>query len=130
MTEKADVLQKLDTIRNEADRIMKLFENGRVPQARAAHAQESLRALKEKLQAEYKRMNTIKGEAALADIELRYYKPAIDDAWANTALGSVRWNSRPDNRWLDALWSVADYMSYWGGNLKSAAEKQALKPGG
>jgi hypothetical protein len=49
-------------------------------------AQELFRALKNKLQAEYKRMATGRGSAALSDVESRFYKPAIDDAWANTLL--------------------------------------------
>jgi hypothetical protein len=48
----------MNTIREESDRILKLFENGHVPQGRVHEAQESFRALKNKLQAEYKRMAT------------------------------------------------------------------------
>ena len=110
MTE-AEVLQKLDAIRGESDRILKLFENGIVPHAKVPEVQQLFRTLKEKLQAEYRRMATVRGEAALSEVEARCYKPAIDDAWANTVIGSVRWNSRPDRRWHDALWEV---RAIWG----------------
>jgi hypothetical protein len=118
---KADVLQRMDAIREESDCILKLVENGHFPQGKVREAQELFRALKEKLQAEYKRMGTGRGEAALSDVEAKFYKPAIDDAWANTGISGVRWNTRPDHRWHDALWGVSDYMGYWSGNLTSAA---------
>jgi hypothetical protein len=111
----------MDAIRGESDSILRLFENGHVPQGRVGQAQELFRGLKEKLQAEYKRMATRRGDAALSDVEARFYKPAIDDAWANTGISGVRWNTRPDRRWHDALWSVSDYMGYWSGGLKGAA---------
>jgi hypothetical protein len=115
----ADVLQKLDAIRDESNRILKLFENGRVPQANVREAQELFRALKEKLQSEYKRMATVRGQAALTKVEAHSFKPAIDDAWANTDIASTRWNSRPDHRWHDALWNVRGYMEYWSEDLRS-----------
>jgi hypothetical protein len=74
-----------------------------VPQAQVAHSQELFRALKEKLEVEYKRMATGKGQATLSEVEANFYHPAINDAWANTVLGRVRWNSRPDREWHDAL---------------------------
>ena len=116
----ADVLQKMDAIRDESDRILKLFEAGRVLQANVPEARELFRALKEKLQSEYKRMATVRGEAALSKVEAHFYKPAIDAAWANTAIASTRWNSRPDHHWHDALWNVRGYMEYWSGDLRSA----------
>jgi hypothetical protein len=121
MTE-AEVLQKLDAIRDESERISKLFESGRVPVAKVPEAQELFRTLKEKLRADYRRMATISGEAALSEVEAHFYKPAIDDAWANTGISSIRWNSRPDHRWHDALWNVRDYMGHWSGNLSSAGK--------
>lgn len=119
----AEVLEKLAAIRSEADAIMKLFENGRVPQASVQQAQALFRALKEKLQADYKRMATVRGEAALSEVERHFYKPAIDDAWANTVIGRVRWNTRPDHHWHDALWSVADYMGFWTSNVTNAGTR-------
>lgn len=124
---RADVLRKLDEIRREVDDIVKLFENGFVPQGKVGQAQELFRLLKEKLQAEYKRMATASGQAALTDVESRFYKPAIDDAWANTEIGGVRWNTRPDRRWRDALGSVSDYMEYWRGNLEEASSRSIPK---
>ena len=112
------MLQKMSTIREESDCILKLFVNGSVPQKDVQKAQELFRALKEQLHAEYKRMATVKGQASLSDFESRFYKPAVDDAWANTAIGRVRWNTRPDNNWHEALWSVSDYMRYWSKNLQ------------
>jgi predicted house-cleaning noncanonical NTP pyrophosphatase (MazG superfamily) len=113
-----EVLQKLDAIREEAEQIGKIVGNGRVTQAQVPYSQELFRELKKKLETEYKRMSTVKGEANLSDVEAYFYKPAIDDAWANTTIGRVRWNSRPDSSWHEVLSSVSDYMNYWGDQLK------------
>jgi hypothetical protein len=120
---KADVLQRLDAIRDESDRILELFDNGRrVPDAKVPEARELFRALKESLQAEYKRMATVKGQAALSEVEARLYWPAIQDAWANTLVGSARWNSRPDRRWHDSLCNVSSSMRHWIGDLRSVGK--------
>jgi hypothetical protein len=118
---KADVLKQMSAIREVSDSILKLFENGHVQQRNVQEARELFRALKEKLQGEYKRMATGRGQAALSDVESRFYKPAIDDAWANTGISGVRWNNQPDHNWHDALWNVRDYMRYWSTNLERAS---------
>lgn len=115
---KAEILQKLEAIRVEADQIMKIFNPDRVPVDRVPEAQELMRALKEKLRAEYNRMATIKGEETLTDLERHFYQPAIADAWANTVIGPIRWNSRPDKDWYDALWNIENYMDHWSSGLK------------
>jgi len=119
---KAQILEKLEEIRAEAVQITKLFnENGDlVPVDRVPEAQEFMRALKEKLRAEYNRMATIKGEAALTALERHFYQPAIADAWANTVVGPIRWNSRPDKEWYDALWNIEDYMGHWISQLRNS----------
>jgi len=116
----AHVLQELEAIRDESDRILNLFENGQVPEIQIAQAQQLFRALKENLRGEYKRMSTTKDEPERSDFESRCYKTAIGDAWANSVINSVNWRSRPDNRWYNALWKVSDYMRYWSGALRSA----------
>jgi hypothetical protein len=118
---KDDVLKKMDVIENESDSILKLFENRRVPQGKVSEAQQLFGALKEKLEAEYKRMATGRGEAALSDVERRFYKPAIDDALTNSGISRIGSNTRPNHHWHDALWGVRDYMRHWGDNLKGAA---------
>lgn len=120
MTE-TDVLQKLDAIRDEADQIYKLFEKGHLPSVKVPEAQERFRSLKEKIHAEYKRMATGRGQKALSKAEAQYYKPAIDDAWANTLSGSgACWNSNPDHGWQDVLWNISDYMATWIGRLRAS----------
>lgn len=121
MTE-AEVLQELDAIRDESDRILDLFEKHCVPHAKVPEARELFRTLKEKLEAEYKRMATVKCDVALSEVEAHFHKPAIEDAWANTGISSVRRNSRPDHRWHDALWSVRDYVAHWSSDLRSSGK--------
>ncbi len=112
MTE-TEVLQKLDSIREESDQIVNLFVNDRIAQVQVAPAQERFRILKERLKAEYDRMNTAKGEAAMSEAERHFYQPAINDSLHNTGLSRLRWNSPPSKDWFDALCGVSSYMAYW-----------------
>src|ERR1700733_2752915 len=84
----------------DAEAIMRLYLEGRqMVASRVPEARDLFRTLKEELDTEYRRMDTIKGEASLSRLASAFYRPAVQDAWANSGLSSVRWNSRPDHTW-------------------------------
>jgi predicted house-cleaning noncanonical NTP pyrophosphatase (MazG superfamily) len=115
----AEVLIALQAFHDEIEAIEKIFdENGRMPSKQVGEEQEMFKALKEKLEAEYDRMATTKGQASLSDVERNFYMPAVDQGWRN--LSPVRSNSRADRKLLDALVSASHYMSYWMHNLNQA----------
>src|SRR5450759_4096144 len=110
--------QRFPDYHARVERILDLFDDRyRISRDRTEEAQSMFRVLKEDLQAEYKSMDTGTGQARLSAAERVFYHPAICDAWANTGVSSVRWDSRPDRRWHDALWSVGDYMKHWQSSL-------------
>jgi len=87
---------------------------------RTRDAQELFRDLKTHLDSEYRKMRGSKNEALLSPLERDFYQPFIADAWANSGISGVRWDSDPST-WKDALWSVSDYVVHWTGSLKRAS---------
>jgi hypothetical protein len=95
-----------------AERLRKILD--RVDQIEGAannrdRATETFRSLKVDLEAEFRRMDTRSGQARLSEAEKAFYWPAILDAWADTAISSVRWNS-PPARWHTALYEIGSSM--------------------
>ncbi|MCZ6541262.1 MAG: hypothetical protein O6704_06390 [Nitrospinae bacterium] len=118
--DKESVEQELLRFEEKVDRIVGFFDSrGHISRNAVAEVQSLFRELKEDLKSEYKSMDTIRGQASLSDIEDQFYQPAIRDAWANTRISSIPWNSQPNQQWCDVLIEVSDYMSYWRNNLKS-----------
>jgi hypothetical protein len=116
-----EILSRLTEIEKQTTFIMNLFDkNTRMPQEKIEESQFLLQKLKEDLSIEYKRMGTVRGEKSLSQLEANFYHPAIRDAWANSCLSSLKWNSRPDGKWFSVLYDVSGYMSYWKENLLSA----------
>jgi hypothetical protein len=124
----AEIRERLRDIGTEADALMMLFKDGRVSAAEAEQARERFRLLKEQLESAYRSMATVRGEAALSRVASAFYWPAIQDAWANSGISGVRWDTHPHDKWFDALYEVRFYMSYWGDNLKRAEEKKVPVP--
>jgi hypothetical protein len=129
MTEKSpataeEVCLRLQGIGTEADAMMDRFSNGHVPHDQVEQVRERFKSLKERLESAYRRMDTLRGEAELSQAAELFYWPAIQDAWANSGISSVRWDSRPDNNWFDALYEVRFYMNYWAGNLRDSKEQK------
>lgn len=115
---------KLQQLEERTDNIMAFFDShGHVSRNKVADVQLLFKEFKEDLKSEYKCMDTIKGQASLSDVEAQFYRPAIGDAWANTRISSIPWNSQPTQRWRDVLADVGDYMRYWRSSLKNINEK-------
>jgi hypothetical protein len=118
MTE-SEILQRLQVIENEADRILKLFEvDGQVPLGSVDQAQILFQTLKRTLGSEYKRM-VGKGRAKLSVTEFVLYEPAITDAWISSGIRGVLRNSQPSGKWIFALYGVKNYIGHRINNFKS-----------
>lgn len=113
-----EIETRLKKFGEDTEAIMHLFADGRVPASNVPEARDRFRALKQELDNEYRRMATVKGEAALSSVASAFYWPAIQDAWANSGVSGLRWNTRPDHKWFDALYQVRFYVSYWADGLK------------
>jgi hypothetical protein len=79
-----EIRERLQQIGTEADALMGLFNNGRVPASEVEQVKERFRAMKEQLESACRSMDTVRGEAALSRAASAFYWPAIQDAWANT----------------------------------------------
>ena len=105
------VQQRIKAVESRITSIREMISAGQ-----KSEAQELFRDLKAHLDAEYRRMSPAKAEAKLSAVERAFYLPFIQDAWANTGISGVRWNSDPA-KWRDALWSISDYVGYWTASL-------------
>jgi len=117
-----DIDQRLEKLENNVEAIINLFDSDgscHISQPNMTLAQALFKKLKEDFKAEYKRMDSVREQANLSEDELAFYHPAISNAWANSTISRVRWNSRPDGSWFSALYEVQGYMSYWRDQLKS-----------
>jgi hypothetical protein len=121
---KQEVMQRVQEIADEADCIMKLFQTDHhVPRAKVQEARELLRALKEKLQSEYKRMDTFNKRETLSDVESAFYQPAIASAWANSGISGISPNTTPTYRWFSALYCVRHDMGHTSSQLEDVQSK-------
>jgi len=108
----------MDDMRQLSERILQLFERGQVPPAKRDEARQLFRLLKQQLETEYQDLVARREHGTLNDIEAGFYLPALQDAWVNTIIISLPWDSRPSDRWDSALSDVSYYMTHWSYALK------------
>lgn len=68
-----------------------------------AQAQALLKSLKGDLEAEYRKMSTVRGRQELTEIETAYYYPTIHQTFAEI---SVATNTIPDGKWHSNLYGA------------------------
>jgi hypothetical protein len=119
--DRTSIMARLEAIKQQVQHINQLVKLGEPADIEIAREQFS--RLKEHLRAEYRRMDTKKGEARLSDLEKAFYWAAIQDAWANTVLPQTRADWTP-SKWHDALWNVEDYVDYHLDGLRRSQEQE------
>jgi hypothetical protein len=115
-----EIEAKLQKWLQDSEAVMSLFPDDHdfMSTSNVPAAQNQLRVLKEELEWEYHRMETVKGQEGLSDVAKLFYWPAVQDAWANSGISAVKFNSRPNHKWFDALYQVRFSMGYWIDGLK------------
>ena len=106
MDDREQIITRLQSIESRVQEINRVLEGRSIDEAR-----ERFRELKQHLEDEYRKIDTIKGEAKLSRLEKAFYAPAIRDALTNTGISNISPTSRPE-KWKDALWGVEDYMRH------------------
>lgn len=100
----------IDLIQEHSDRTSPKFE---------LHLAEGyFHELKEHVRAEYDRMKTVRGQAALSEAESAWYWPAVQEAWANS-LSPARFGR--DGKWRSYVIDAEDQIRWYISNLKDAA---------
>jgi IS5 family transposase len=104
-----DLLQKYV---DDIDDLLALLGGMRSPadKADAAKARAMLKALKQRLDYDYREGQTEKSRSRLSEIDLRYYRPAVEGAHSHLKLKA---SSALDQRWIDALTAARDEMSLY-----------------
>jgi hypothetical protein len=82
-------------------------------------ARTMMRELKERLASEDRRMSTVRGAAALSEVERAYYAPAVSEACAEI---SVRWTSVPGEAWMAELMGARIDIDTLAGELRRELE--------
>jgi hypothetical protein len=108
--DRQSVIERLRPVEKQFDDILELIGDSRVLRGDAKFsAQTKLRELKENLQVECKRMNTLRGQESLTPCEMAFYEPAMRKASAEI---SVRWNSLPGRQWHTNLYGARINISH------------------
>lgn len=119
-------LDRLHGFIDEIDELRVIVDAGEVrSRAGREHAREKLRALKERLGAEHKRMSTVRGRAALNEVERAYYAPAVHEAHSHLM---VKTSSIPDERWSFDLYEARFDLEHAAGDLRFELKKPASRP--
>jgi hypothetical protein len=87
---------------------------------RVQEARRLFRDLKVYLNAAYRKMDGGAAEARLSLLEQKYYRPFIADAWTESGISSVRWNSDP-SKWEGALSGVSRAVVWWSDSVNRAS---------
>ena len=97
---KITIAAKLQTILDKVNAILVLVEpGGTVKTAATSEAQYLFKNLKAELKGDYDRLSSHQRYLGAHDLEAQFLYPAIEDAWANTGISSIRWDSRPNRKW-------------------------------
>ena len=108
-------LAQLETIEAEIEAVIALFGNRQqLFGIERQHAREQLGALKKKLDQEYRRTSSQRGQAGLNRTEKAYYAPAVHDARTRIL---VKTSSIPDAKWIGELLDAADSIAFYASQL-------------
>lgn len=100
--EKQDVIDRLREYKRLFDKLLELVKDPPLRGAKKTEAQQKMKALKEKLKAEYKAGDTVRGQDAMNHYEKAFLRPAIHQAYAGIM---VRCNTNPNRDWFSQLYS-------------------------
>jgi hypothetical protein len=86
-------------------------------------ATRKIKALKESIKAEYKRLKSEDRHHRLNDIEKHFYYPAIHESLGEVS--ALRWDGIPNGRWHAKLYSSRTKIQYYVYALKNATAIQS-----
>ncbi|MHB1785269.1 MAG: basic helix-loop-helix domain-containing protein [Acidimicrobiales bacterium] len=116
----------IDQLRAHRDRLRAVMDlvGDRLPLPKDAkeRAQTLMQAAKESLRADYKRMSTVSGEAALNPTEDAYLRPAVHEAFTHLR---VKWNSNPSSEWHSDLYEAVTDIEFFLHQLEPSSSEKA-----
>jgi hypothetical protein len=113
-------------LRDHRDRLQKLADLVSDGSALTGPAKEQAQALmkaaKESLSEDYRRMATVSGQAGLNATERAFLYPAVHEASTKIR---VKWNSKPSSAWASDLYDAISDLDHFLHQLESPSENQA-----
>jgi hypothetical protein len=110
---KEEAVQRLRTLHENAERGLALLETELRSSAGRAEVQSIFQSLKSELKAEYKRMSSLRSQKNMEPSELYFFKPAIQEAWADTGISSLHSDAQPTERWKRPIEAVSAKIKYY-----------------
>jgi hypothetical protein len=101
-TEKQAIIDRLQEYEADFSELLDMLQDLPLRGEVKSEAQEKMKALKERLKAEYKEGDTVRGREAMNHYEQAFLYPAIHQAYAGI---HVAWNSVPSDKWHSELYS-------------------------
>lgn len=103
---RAEILQRLQTIKDRGNRALQLLQSAQIAPAAQAEAQRLGGWIKAELEREYLRMSPEGVQRTMTVFELSVYFPTIDEAWRDTGINRLRLDERPSQEWQPILEAV------------------------
>ncbi|NPV92420.1 MAG: hypothetical protein HPY50_16780 [Firmicutes bacterium] len=103
----SDMLKKYS---DDIEEILSLLHRAPVDKGDIARARELFKALKQRLDSDYREGQSEKSRSLLSEIDLRYYRPAVESAHS---LLKLKANSTPDQRWIVGLTAARDEINHY-----------------
>jgi hypothetical protein len=103
---RAEVLQRLQTIRDKGTRALSLLETKPLSITSQGEIRSLAQWIKEELQNEYSRMLPERAQKTMSVFELSVYSPTIDEAWKKRGINRLKTEGALDQRWQESLEAV------------------------
>ena len=103
---RAEVLQRLQTIRDKATRALKLLESKPLSVATQAEIRSLTQWIKEELQNEYNRTLPGRAQKTMSVFELSVYSPTIEETWKRSGISRLKTDGVLDQKWQEPLEAV------------------------
>ena len=103
---RAEVLQRLQTIRDKGTRALGLLETKPLSITSQAEIRSLAQWIKEELQNEYSRMLPERAQKTMSVFELSVYSPTIDETWKKSGISRLKTDGALDQRWQESLEAV------------------------
>lgn len=120
-TEKQTVINRLEEYEVDFSELLDMLQDLPLRGEKKSEAHERMKALKEKLKAEYEEGYTVRGREAMNHYEKAFLYPAIHQAYAGI---HVAWNSVPSDKWHSELYSGRIDITHMLHQLKGESDTQ------
>ena len=103
---RAEVLLRLQTIKEKGTRALRLLESRPFSVAGEAEIRSLTQWIKDELHNEYHRMLPERAQKAMSLFERSVYSPTIEETWKKSGINRLKTDGVPDQKWQEPLEAV------------------------